>query len=176
MGNFGSISDYWGYGMVGFYALGFGFPYLLDLPEDRLKCGATNFLETLNQYKLSNGMMDLFDTNLPISDIKTIVGEFNAWVRIQVSCITSFEGDLIEAAEVGYLLDELNAAMATRLDLEEAARKEIMMNISKEKDEKEEMLSNLNRFTAAEKSDWNEKIEFSNDLIDLNEINVESIT
>lgn len=126
LGNFGDVSTYWGYGMTGFYAVGFGFPYLLDLPEDRLKCGAANYLETLDQYKLTNGLDDLFQSTLPISDIKTIVAEFDSWARIQVGCISDFESDLVEAAEVGYLFDELNAAMNVRIDLEEASRNEMM--------------------------------------------------
>lgn len=181
LGNFGTVGNYWGYGMTGFYALGFGFPYLLDLPEDHLKCGASNFLETLNQYKLANGLEDLFQTNLPISDIRTIVAEFNSWVRIQVGCVSNFEGDLVEVAEVGYLLDELNAAMNIRLDLEDVARKEKVTmdnDVTSDipKDETSQSNEKLPDFTnTIDMNDLGEEnlqkvAEISNNLIDLNEI------
>jgi len=125
LGNLGTVSTYWGYGGTGFYAIGFGFPYLLDLPEDRLKCGAADFLESIDQYRLTNGLGELFQSTLPIADIKTIVAEFDTWVRVKLGCISDFETDLVETAEVGYLLDELNAVMNIRIDLEETARNEI---------------------------------------------------
>jgi hypothetical protein len=51
-GNFGDITAWWGYGQIGFYGLGFGFPYLLNLPQDNLPCHASDFLETLAQVPL----------------------------------------------------------------------------------------------------------------------------
>ena len=126
LGSFGDISVWWGYGSKGFYAIGFGFPYLLDLPEDNLPCHASDFQETLDQYKLSNGLNELFATSLPLSAVRAIVTEFDAWVRIKIACITDSESDVIEAAEVSYLLDELNAAMNLRLDVEETERESMM--------------------------------------------------
>jgi hypothetical protein len=122
LGNFGDISVWWGYGSRGFYAIGFGFPYLLSLPEDNLPCHSSDFQATLDQYKLTNGLDELFATSLPISSIRAIVSEFDSWVRIKIACITDSEGDYVEAAEVSYLLGELNAAMGLRIDVEEAER------------------------------------------------------
>ena len=122
LGNFGDVSTWWGYGQTGFYGIGFGFPYILGLPEDNLPCHSSDFQETLEQYKLTNGLDDLFATSLPISAIRTIVGEFDSWVRIKIACITDSEGDYVEAAEVSFLLDELIGAMNLRIDIEEAER------------------------------------------------------
>ncbi len=135
LGNFGDISAWWGYGMTGFYALGFGFPYLLSLPEDNLPCHASDFLETLDQYKLTNGLDELFATSLPLSAVRAIVSEFDTWVRIKIACITGSESDYIEPAEVSYLLDELNAAMNLRIDVEEADRESAMKPESMDNEE-----------------------------------------
>jgi len=126
IGNFGDISAWWGYGGKGFYGLGFGFPYLLSLPQDNLPCHASDFQETLDQYKLTNGLDELFATTLPLSAVRAIVSEFDAWVRIKIACITDSGSDYVEAAEVSYLLDELNAAMNLRIDVEEADRESKM--------------------------------------------------
>lgn len=122
LGNFGDINAWWGYGGVGFYAIGFGFPYIIGLNEDNLACHASDFLRTLREYRLGQGLDELFSSRLSIDSIKAVVGEFDAWVRIKLACITDFEGDVIEAAEVAYLLDELNAALNLRVGIEEAAR------------------------------------------------------
>jgi hypothetical protein len=121
-GNFGDISAWFGYGQIGFYGLGFGFPYLLNLPQDNLQCHASDFLETLNTYKLANGLNELFSTSLPISSIRAIVSEFDTWMRIKIGCITNFASDHIEVAEVVYLQDELLAALNLRIDVEETDR------------------------------------------------------
>ena len=127
LGNFGDISAWWGYGTRGFYALGFGFPYLLSLPQDNLPCHASDFLEVLNDYRLSNGLDELFSTSLPVSSIRKIIGEFDAWMRIKIACITDVASDHVEVAEVVYLLDELLAAVNLRIDIEEAEREKIKM-------------------------------------------------
>lgn len=124
-GNFGDISAWFGYGQIGFYGLGFGFPYLLNLPQDNLPCHSSDFLATLNEYKLNNGLSDLFSTTLPISSIRAIVGEFDLWMRIKTACITNFANDHIEVAEVVFLQDELLAAMNLRIDIEEAERNKV---------------------------------------------------
>ena len=126
LGNFGDISAWYGYGGKGFYGIGFGFPYLLSLPVDNLPCHASDFQETLDQYKLTNGLDELFATTLPLSAVRAIVSEFDAWVRIKIACITDSGSDYVEAAEVSYLLDELNAAMNLRIDVEEAERESKM--------------------------------------------------
>jgi hypothetical protein len=118
-GNFGAIDTWWGYGTTGFYAIGFGFPYILGLEEDNLPCHSTDFLETLDQYKLKNGLDELFTSQLPFSTIRAVVGEFDSWVRLKVACITDFEGSYVEAADVLFLLEELNTAMNLRIDIEE---------------------------------------------------------
>jgi hypothetical protein len=118
-GNFGAIGTWWGYGTTGFYAIGFGFPYILGLEEDNLPCHSTDFFETLDQYKLKNGLDELFASQLPFSTIRAIVGEFDSWVRLKVACITDFEGSYVEAADVLFLLDELSTAMNLRIDVEE---------------------------------------------------------
>jgi len=118
-GNIGTIGTWWGYGTTGFYAIGFGFPYILGLEEDNLPCHSTDFLETLDQYKIKNGLDELFASQLPFSTIRAIVGEFDSWVRLKVACITDFEGSYVEAADVLFLLDELSTAMNLRIDVEE---------------------------------------------------------
>jgi hypothetical protein len=65
---------------------------------------------------------ELFASSFPISVIKTIVGEFDSWVRIKIACITGSGSDHIEAAEVSYLLDELIAAFNLRIAVEEGER------------------------------------------------------
>jgi hypothetical protein len=122
LGNLGGISTWGGYGVSGFYAIGFGFPYILGLEVYNLPCHSSDFLDTLAQYKLSNGLDELFATSLPISSIRAIVGEFDAWVRIKIGCITDYDGSYIEVAEVSFLLDELIAAMNLRIDIEESER------------------------------------------------------
>jgi hypothetical protein len=122
LGNFGDIGTWWGYGTTGFYAIGFGFPYILGLEEDNLPCHSTDFLEILNDYKLSSGLDPLFASSLPIDTVRAIIGEFDTWVRIKLACITDFEGSYLESAEVIFLLDELNTAMNLRTDLEESDR------------------------------------------------------
>ena len=122
MGNFGNIGTWWGYGQIGFYGIGFGFPYIIGLPQDNLPCHSSNFMETLKQYGLINGLNELFASNLPISAIKTLVAEFDSWARIKIACITGSESDYIEAAEVSYLLDELIAALNLRIAVEETER------------------------------------------------------
>ena len=121
-GNFGDISAWFGYGQVGFYGLGFGFPYLLNLPQDNLPCHSSDFLATLSEYKLNNGLSELFSTSLPISSIRAIVGEFDLWMRVKTACITNFASDHIEVAEVVFLQDELLAALNLRMDVEETER------------------------------------------------------
>lgn len=121
-GNFGDIATWWGYGTTGFYAIGFGFPYLIGLEEDNLPCHSTDFSETLDQYQLTNGLDQLFGSSLTLSTIRAIVSEFDMWVRIKIACITDFEGSYLEAAQVIFLLDELNTAMNLRIDIEQARR------------------------------------------------------
>ena len=122
LGNFGDINAWWGYGGVGFYAIGFGFPYIIGLNEDNLACHASDFLRTLREYRLGQGLDDLFASQMSIDSIRAVVSEFDAWVRIKLACITDFEGDMIEAAEVAYLLDEFIAALNLRVGIEEATR------------------------------------------------------
>ena len=122
LGNFGTMTNIYIYGGKGFYGVGFGFPLLLGLPEDKLKCGPKDFQKTLAEYKLTNGLNDLFASSLPISAIKSIVGEFDIWVRAKIACILDFEAEIKEAAEIGFALDELNAVMNLRINIEEAER------------------------------------------------------
>jgi hypothetical protein len=124
LGNFGSFTNIYIYGGKAFYGVGFGFPLLLGLPEDKLKCGSKDFLKTIDEYKLNNGLNDLFASGLPISAVKSIVGEFDIWVRTKIACILDFEAEIKEAAEIGFSLDELNAAMNLRINIEEAEREE----------------------------------------------------
>jgi hypothetical protein len=123
LGNFGTYPNIYAYGGKGFYGIGFGFPLLLGLPDDKLKCSSADFLETLAKYKLTNGLNDLLASSLPISAIKSIVSEFDVMARLKLACILDFESDIKEAASLGFLLDKLNTAMDLRIDLEESERK-----------------------------------------------------
>ena len=128
LGNFGTFTNIYIYGGKGFYGVGFGFPLLLGLPEDTLKCGPSDFLKTLDEYKMRNGLNDLFASDLPISAVKSIVGEFDIWVRAKLACILDFEAEIKEAAEIGFSLDELNAAINLRINIEEEEREEAAQN------------------------------------------------
>ena len=76
----------------------------------------------MSEYKLNNGLSELFSTSLPISSIRAIVGEFDLWMRVKTACITNFASDHIEVAEVVFLQDELLAALNLRMDVEETER------------------------------------------------------
>jgi hypothetical protein len=122
LGNFGSITNVYVSAGKGFYGVGFGFPLLLDLPEDDLKCDSADFLRTLDKYQLTDGLGRLFASSLSISAIKSIVSEFNIWVKTKLACILDFEAEIKEAAEIGFALDDLNVAMNLRIDLEASDR------------------------------------------------------
>lgn len=51
LGNFGSMTNIYVAAGKGFYGVGFGYPLLLGLPEDKLKCGPEDFLKTLDKYQ-----------------------------------------------------------------------------------------------------------------------------
>jgi hypothetical protein len=125
LGNFGSITNVYVSAGKGFYGVGFGFPLLLDLPEDNLKCDSSDFLRTLDKYQLTDGLGKLFASSLSISAIKSIVSEFNIWVKTKLACILDFEAEIKEAAEIGFALDDLNMAMNLRIDLEASDRAKI---------------------------------------------------
>ena len=65
---------------------------------------------------------------MPISAVKSVVGEFDIWVRAKLACILDFEAEIKEAAEIGFSLDELNAAVNLRINIEEEEREEAAQN------------------------------------------------
>ena len=122
LGNFGSMTNIYTYAGKTFYGVGFGFPLLLGLPEDTLKCSADDFLKTLDKYQLTSGLGDLLSSSLSVAAIKSIVSEFNIWVRTKLACILDFEAEIKEAAAIGFALEELNTAMNLRIEAEASER------------------------------------------------------
>ena len=72
--------------------------------------------------QLINGLSDLFASYLSIAAIRSIVGEFDIWVRTKLACILDFEDEIKEAVGLVFALDELIMAMNLRIDLEESDR------------------------------------------------------
>jgi hypothetical protein len=122
LGNFGSLTTVYANSGKGFYGVGFGFPLLLGLPEDKLLCGPQDFLRTLDEYQLTGGLADLFAGDAPASAWRSVVSEFDLWARTKLACILDFEAEIREAAELGFALEQLTAAMNLRIDVEEADR------------------------------------------------------
>ena len=48
----------------------------------------------------------------------SVVAEFDLWLRVNIGCILNFETEYGEAANVLYAIDDLNAAMNLRIELQ----------------------------------------------------------
>ncbi len=121
-GHFGGMSNIYNYGVKGFYGVGFGFPLLLGLPESNLPCGESDFHYLVNRYHLGKGVKELIVSGMPISSIQSTINEFDILMRAHLGCLLDFDGEVIEAAEVTFSLDDLVTAMQlrTRMELEES--------------------------------------------------------
>ena len=48
----------------------------------------------------------------------SLVAEFDLWLRVNIGCILNFETEYGEAANVLYAIDDLNASINLRIDLQ----------------------------------------------------------
>ena len=55
-----------------------------------------------------------------VKSARSLINEFNTWVRLELACILDEEDNCESAAEVKWTLDNLIAAYNARLDLEES--------------------------------------------------------
>ena len=53
-----------------------------------------------------------------LSSFSSVVAEFDLWLRVNIGCILNFETEYGEAANVLYAIDDLNAAMNLRIELQ----------------------------------------------------------
>ena len=55
-----------------------------------------------------------------VKTARSLINEFDTWVRLELACILDEEDNQDSAAEVSWSLDNLIAAYNARLDLEES--------------------------------------------------------
>lgn len=121
LGNLGDLPVVYNYGFLAFYGIGFGFPLLLGLPDDRKSCGRHDFVDTLAQYDLQGGISPLLHRYASPADIQSILVEFELIIGTKLSCIDSAEN--IESQVVTNAVSNLIAAMAARLELAASHRR-----------------------------------------------------
>jgi len=114
LGNLGDMTVVYNYGFLATYGIGFGFPLLLGLPDDKKSCGRDDFVNTLAQYDLQGGISPLL-YRADLADIQSILIEFELIIGTKLSCIDSAEN--IESQVVINAVSNLIAAMAARLEL-----------------------------------------------------------
>ena len=117
----GDFSVVYNYGFLFTYGIGFGFPLLLGLPEDKKSCGQDDFVNTLAQYDLQGGLSPLLNRCASPADIQSLLVEFELIIGTKLSCIDSAEN--IESQVVTNAVSNLIAAMAARLELESQSRR-----------------------------------------------------
>lgn len=117
--HFGGMTTIYNYGVKGFYGVGFGFPLLLGLPESDLDCNEEDFYLLTSKYRLANGLKDLMASGIPVPAIQSVISEFEIIIRAQLGCILEFDGEIPEAADVTFILDDLITAMQLRLGIED---------------------------------------------------------
>jgi len=117
--NYGGPTNIYTYGVKGFYGVGFGFPLLLGLPEEKLSCGPDDFIILLDKFQLTNGLYELFSSGISFVSIRSIVGEFDILVRSSLGCILDFDSEVPEAADVAFALEDLVKAIQLRIATEE---------------------------------------------------------
>jgi len=114
LGNLGDMTVVYNYGFLAAYGIGFGFPLLLGLPDDKKSCSRDDFVNTLAQYDLQGGISPLL-YRADLADIQSILIEFELIIGTKLSCIDSAEN--IESQVVTNAVSNLIAAMVARLEL-----------------------------------------------------------
>jgi len=115
LGNIGDMTVVYNYGFLFTYGIGFGFPLLLGLPDDKKSCGRDNFVNTLAQYDLQGGVSPLLHRYASPVNIQSILVEFELVIGTKLSCIDSAEN--IESQAVTIAVSNLIAAMAARVEI-----------------------------------------------------------
>ena len=113
LGNLGD--DYtvvYNYGFLFAYGIGFGYPLLLSLPEETKSCGRQDFLRTLYEYELQNGVQGLLARGASNSDVVSILTEFETIVATRLNCLSNDEN--IESLKALNAVKNLIAAMNAR--------------------------------------------------------------
>ena len=113
LGNLGD--DYtvvYNYGFLFAYGIGFGYPLLLSLPEETKSCGRQDFLRTLYEYELQNGVQGLLARGASNSDVVSILTEFETIVATRLNCFSNDEN--IESQKALNGVKNLIAAMNAR--------------------------------------------------------------
>jgi len=84
------------------YGFGFGGPFLLPtyLTDTRYGCSRRDFLGVVSRYGLGNGLNAHHTT-------ETQLVHFGVDSKLAVHCLLKNSGDYAEAAEVGYLIDDM---------------------------------------------------------------------
>jgi len=118
LGNLGDMSVIYNYGFLFTYGIGFGFPLLLGLPDEKKSCGRHEFLNTLAQYDLQKGLAPLLYRGAALADIESLIIEFQLVVGTKLSCIDS--GENLDSLIVTNAVSSLITAMFSRLQLEVA--------------------------------------------------------
>jgi len=116
LGNFGDMSVVYNYAFLGAYGIGFGFPLLLGLPDDKKSCTRDDFANALSQYDLQGGMAPLLYRYTSLINIRSILAEFELVIGTKLSCIDSTEN--IESQAVTTAVTNMIAAMAARIEIE----------------------------------------------------------
>jgi len=106
------------YGFLFFYGLGFGLPALVGNPPlPPIDCSSETFQTTVDKYGLSYGPTNLV-SQFGVKSARSLINEFDSFVRLDLACILDEEDNCETAAEVRWTLDNLIAAYNARLDLE----------------------------------------------------------
>ena len=125
-GNLGDMSVIYNYGFLGFYGLGFGLPLLLGLPSGTLDCDSSDYLRAVQSYGILSGysghQLDHLVAAQGVDVARSLISEFDTFVRLEIGCITDREDTTEEANDVGWAISELVAALNARLDLIEAGQ------------------------------------------------------
>jgi len=113
-----STNQIYTYGFLFFYGLGFGFPALVGNPSlPPIDCSVDNYQNTLERYGLTYGPTTLA-SQVGVKSARSLVKEFDTFVRLELACILDEENNCESAAEVKWTLDNLIASYDARLDLE----------------------------------------------------------
>ena len=105
------------YGFLFTYGIGFGYPLLLGLPSDSKDCGRQEFLRTLYEYELQNGVNGLLHRGASASEVSSIVTEFENIVSTKLFCLSGDEN--IESLKALNGIQNLIAAMRARISVDE---------------------------------------------------------
>lgn len=116
------------YGFYGSYGFGFGLPLVLGLEDPFRECGVQDYNRLIHKYGLVNGLEHYLGgghgQSLALDNVLAAqVAEFDLFVKNDLCCVLDKDGDYIEAAEVGYALDELIEALNIRIEWVDAQAK-----------------------------------------------------